>query len=165
MILWLLSFVPVFFIHMVVLLGVGVYIFGPLLGLLPIAKVIPPSFIKCFGVMIISLGFFLEGVTFGLSDIKAEIEKSNEKIKQIQLESAQKTVEVVTKYVDKIKVVKEKGEARVQYVDKVITQKDNADCILPDSFFMLINSGAKNTDAGSTEVTDGKTSGDTKGNP
>ena len=115
--------------------------------------------------MIISLGFFLEGVTFGLSDIKAEIEKSNEKIKQIQLESAQKTVEVVTKYVDKIKVVKEKGEARVQYVDKVITQKDNADCILPDSFFMLINSGAKNTDAGSTEVTDGKTSGDTKGNP
>ena len=54
------------------------------------------------------------------------------------------TVQTETVYVDKIKTVYVKGDAITQYVDRYITAADDAKCVIPDNFVVLLNSAAKN---------------------
>lgn len=83
--------------------------------------------------------------------------KDDKIIAELKANQGKETVRIVTQYVDRIKVVKEKGETIVQYVDKWITKENDAACILPKSFVVLHDSAAKNTVPGATGDTDAAT--------
>ena len=80
----------------------------------------------------------------------AELETKREKV----------TVQVVTEYVDRVKIVKEKGDTVVKYVDRYITAEDDAKCSIPTKFVSLHDAAANNevpdtaslTNEGTSEV-------------
>jgi hypothetical protein len=71
------------------------------------------------------------------AELQAEIDRKNEV-------SAQVTTEIVTKYIDKVKVVKEKGDVIIKEIPKYITKESDANCTISKSFILLHNSAAKN---------------------
>ena len=161
MLIWLLNFLPAYFIHVLILVSIIGYIYSSAISLLVPAVSL---YLKPLCAALLIFGLFAEGVSYGLSELKHETEKYNLKVKELQIKSEKKTIEVITKYVDKVRIVRQKGEDRVVYVDKVITQKDNSDCKLPDAFFMLHNSAATDSYANSTGTVNEKTTGDVTSN-
>ena len=82
---------------------------------------------------------------------KAEIK---EKIVIQKVIEEKVTEKVVTKYVDRIKIVKEKGDTIVQYIPQYITSEDNSNCTVPVGFTRLWNSAIQNQLPGDPAETD-----------
>lgn len=152
MILWLIGFIPNFFIHLLVFLGIIAFFSAQICAF--ISKFIPatlgfaPYYIiaKYIGLVVFILGIFLEGVVVSNSELKVEIDNQKLVIAQLQTKSAQVTTNTVIQYVDRIKTVQTKGDTIIKYVDRVITLADNKACTLPQGFYDSVNSGATNAD-------------------
>jgi len=70
--------------------------------------------------------------------VAAQIKALNEKAALIT------TIEV-TKYVDRVKTVKVKGDTITQYVDRFITVESDAKCVIPKNFILLHDAAVTNT--------------------
>jgi hypothetical protein len=74
--------------------------------------------------------------------------------------SAEASTKVVTKYINKIEIVKEKGDAIVKEIPKFITANADGQCVIPNGFVLLHDSASRNeipdstrgVDAGASEV-------------
>jgi hypothetical protein len=150
-------------VHLIVLLSIAIYFIAPIF-----APTGTKEIVKIGGVVLLALSILLEGVTYGIqsgsSDLKSQIDKLNAENAALKVKSEQVTTRIVTQYVDRVKVVTTQGEDRVVYVDRLITPQDNADCKLPPAFFLLLNSGAENTDPSSAIGTLGTPSRNTENN-
>lgn len=56
---------------------------------------------------------------------------------QTKVKQAEISERVVTQYVDKIRIVKEKGDTIIKQVPVCITQDNDRECIVPESFRLL----------------------------
>ena len=72
----------------------------------------------------------------------AKLEKENARL---ETQGEKITVEYVTKYVDRIKIVKEKGNEILVKVPVYITEKSDAGCVINHGFRVLHDSAAANT--------------------
>lgn len=71
---------------------------------------------------------------------KKEIAEKEKEIETLKSKSGEVTIETVTKYVDKIKTIKQKGDEIVREVPVYITKEVASKCELPDTVLMLHNS-------------------------
>lgn len=72
----------------------------------------------------------------------ANLEKENARL---ETQGEKITVKYVTKYVDRIKIVKEKGNEILVKVPVYITEKSDAGCVINHGFRVLHDSAAANT--------------------
>ena len=70
---------------------------------------------------------------------KEVIERQQQEILAAKVVQQEATVKTVTEYVDKIKVVKERGDVIVKKIPVYITKEIDNGCIIPDSFSLLWN--------------------------
>ncbi len=93
----------------------------------------------------------------GGSDVEerwqAKVKEMEAKVALAEEQSKTANAKIETKVVTKTKVVKERGEAIVQYVDRVVTQDKEVikfveHCPIPTSIVNTINSAAKNQPIG-----------------
>ena len=73
-----------------------------------------------------------------------ELEKQKVHIAELEKKASEKTVEVVTKYVETVKVVKEKGDVIREKVPVYITKEDDARCVIPNGFVIVHDSAVQN---------------------
>jgi hypothetical protein len=155
--MWLLSFVPDFIFHIIAIVGILLTIGAIAFGQIPFIGTynIP---INIIGVVLIIFGFYMEG---GISNQ----EKWEAKVAELKLEMAKKetasaevTTKVITKYVTKIEVVKEKGNEIIKQVPVYITKDADAKCDVPTGFVVLHDSASRNEVPDSTRSVDAGTS-------
>jgi hypothetical protein len=155
--MWLLSFVPDFIFHIIAIVGILLTIGAIAFGQIPFIGTynIP---INIIGVVLIIFGFYMEG---GISNQ----EKWEAKVAELKLEMAKKetasaevTTKVITKYVTKIEVVKEKGNVIIKEIPKYITKDADAKCDVPTGFVVLHDSASRNEVPDSTRSIDAGTS-------
>ena len=144
LIFWLFGFIPTFFIYLLLSVGITLYVFSEV-ATVSLAKYIPSSFltssaIKVVSIGIMSLSLFLLGVSYSSQAFKEEIDKRNAEIVKINDEAKNISQQVVIKYVTRDKIIKEKGNEIIKYVNT----KNDADCNLHNSTIELLNSAAKN---------------------
>lgn len=102
-------------------------------------------------ITVISTSYFAGHRSAQLScELKTEI--INNKIKELEVKQSELTQKVVTEYVYKTKIVKEKGDQIVQYVDQYIPQDTN--CVIPNNVIGMLNSAMQNTIPDTTSITD-----------
>lgn len=77
-------------------------------------------------------------------------------VKQRQAEA---TVQVVTKYIDRIKVVREKGDIIIKEVPTYVTPEADARCVVPRGFVRLHDAAAANQIPGAAGTSDAAASG------
>jgi hypothetical protein len=145
--MWMLSFIPdsvlQTLIFMILFVGAAGYILGSFgnlfLGIKPYS-----SLIKTISTILMVGGVYFYG-GYGV-----EMEWRN-KAKELQAEidrkdavSAEVTEKIVTQYVDKVKIVKEKGNVIIKEIPKYITKESDANCVIPNSFIVLHNSASRN---------------------
>lgn len=138
--MWILSWLPdgwmIFIISALFGIGLIGYILGVYGGILLFLRPYANT-VKLVSIAVMLLSLYLYGGynteikwRDRVKELQTEIDKKN-----IKSESA--TKEIVIKYVERVKVIKEKTHANVKEVTKYITKEIDAGCSIPDDFRLL----------------------------
>lgn len=101
----------------------------------------------------ISGGVTLMGLVYGIYhagerhiQAKWDLEKAEvaAKIKELEEKANAATAKIEIQYVDRDRIVYEKGETVTKYVNKYITTESNAKCVIPKNAILLHDAAAKN---------------------
>ena len=79
-----------------------------------------------------------------ISNMNEKAAKLSAENAELKTKASEKTVEVVTKYVDKVKVIREKGETITKEVPVYVTKEANEQCKLTHGFADVHDAAAKN---------------------
>jgi hypothetical protein len=137
MLFWLLKFLPALLIHG--FMGLALVAFG--LSYIPLIPY--KSMLKWGGIAAIALGLFLEGCLLTQQAWEAEVARLQDKIKESEAKAAVINTEIVEKVVTQDKVIKEKGDQIIKYIDREVTKVDST-CTIPEVVIKVHNAAALN---------------------
>jgi len=132
-------------VHGVLLFGILLFITSRFAGFYQII-------VQPIAILLIVLGLFFEGSIFSTKEHRKQVEEYKEKVRLAEEQSQQVNTVIETKVIDKIMIVKEKTDANVQIIEKVVTKYDSM-CILSNAAISLHNNASQNaisSSAGST---------------
>lgn len=106
--------------------------------------------IKIISVLVLTLGVYLQG---GLADYKEwqlKVAELEVKIKEAEAKSAEVNTEIVEKVVTETKVIREKGDTIVRYIDREVVKTEEVvkfieNCPIPQIIIETHNMAATNT--------------------
>lgn len=137
--MFLLSFLPDWFFYGLSLVAlVGIFA-GSLLGKIPFISTYTTP-IKYGSIVVLFVSVYMIGGIANEETWQKKVLKQQAEIAILKQKEAEVTVKVVTKYIDKLTVVKEKSNEIIKYIT---TESDNK-CELPNSFSVLHDAAAKN---------------------
>lgn len=142
--MWILSFLPDWFFHLVTLLGFVGTIAGFVLGMIPIIKkyIIP---IRVISIVLLLSGVYLEG---GIADNQiweARVNEVKAKLAEAEAKSAKQNVKIVEKVVKKTEYYRTRGDDIVKYIDREVAKYDSQ-CVIPKEFVKSHNDAATKED-------------------
>jgi hypothetical protein len=148
--MWILSILPDAAIHIIFGLGILGTIAGFVLGFIPFVKTYQFAIQIC-SIIVLVFGVYLEG---GLADYKEwelRVKEMEAKVAQAQANSANKNVEIQEKIVEKTKVIREKGQEIIKYIDKEVVKKEEVikyieNCPVPKDVIDTLNKAAEKGD-------------------
>ena len=157
--LWLFNYIPTFFIYIAFAIGVVLYLFSEM-ATMRIAQIVTssyltPALMRLIGIMLMGLSIFFLGISFSDTQFKKELDKKNQEIIKINETAKDITNQVEIKYVYRDKIIKEKGDEIIKYVNT----KNDSDCNLHNSTIELLNSAAKNNLPDPTRATNETSAG------
>jgi paraquat-inducible protein B len=79
------------------------------------------------GIVIFSFGIYLQGARANEAVWQQRVQDLETKVARAEAASAQATVEIVEKVVNKTRVVREKAQTEIQFIDRVL--KENQEII------------------------------------
>jgi hypothetical protein len=160
--MWLLNILPdsvlYGFILSVMGIGAALFVFGTFAVFLPLVKGWG-MLMRTIGTILLIGSVYLYGGYGTEMKWRAEAAKLKADMDRKVAEGQKETTKIVTKYVTKTKVIKEKGDVIIKEVPKFITKDADANCVIPKSFVLLHDSAAKNEVPDASKGVDGTTSG------
>lgn len=145
--MWMLSFIPDSFL----IWAVNTILVAGLIGTFSsyVIRFIPPlipysSLLRIVGIVLLVVGVYFRGGYGVEMEWRAKVEEMKLEIAKKEKESAEVSEKVVTKYVERVTVVKEKGDEIIKEIPKLISQSDDAKCAVPNGFVSVHDAAAKN---------------------
>jgi hypothetical protein len=140
--LWLLSFVPDWIYYALVAIGV--------VGII-LSRFVPIFYRSLAQIIFFTVavfGVFMSGGTVMNRIYLADVEAMKQKVAEAEAKSITENVKIVEKVVTKTKVVKEKGQDVIKYVDREVVKYDvkfapGGECEIPKEFIKAHNEAAK----------------------
>lgn len=128
--MWLITFLPdamvALVIYTIMIIGAGLLIASGLTRWFPaVAAYRTPMTVM--GIVIFSFGIYLQGGRANEVVWQQRVKDLEVKIAQAEAESAKATVQIVEKVVNKTRVVREKAQTEIQFIDRVV--KENQEII------------------------------------
>jgi len=128
--MWLITFLPdamvALVIYTIMIIGAGLLIASGLTRWFPaVAAYRTPMTVM--GIVIFSFGIYLQGGRANEAVWQQRVKDLEVKIAQAEVESAKATVQIVEKVVNKTRVVREKAQTEIQFIDRVV--KENQEII------------------------------------
>jgi flagellar biosynthesis component FlhA len=115
--MWIFTVMSDTIIHLVLAAGVIGLIAGFVLGFIPIiGKYKLP--IQIISILLFALGVYLEGGLANDKEWQAKVKEAEAKAARAEAEAAKKNTELQAALNDKGKVIKEKGDTIIKYVDR-----------------------------------------------
>ena len=155
--MWILDWLPFWVFHISVVVGFIGLAASLVFQFIPFVSIYRVP-LQVVSIAILVFGVYMEG---GI----ATQEKWEAKVAEVKLEMAQKetasvetTVKVVTKYVNKVQIVKEKGNDIIKQVPVYITKDADTKCDVPTGFVVLHDSASRNEVPDTTRKVDETTS-------
>ena len=147
--MWALYFLPTWYVHVIPLAALAIIVASMFLKIIPFinAYYIP---IRIIGVVLLFFGIFFEGGLYVNQEWAAKIREMEEKIAVAEEKSKQENVKIVEKIVVKQKVIKEKGDEVIKFIDKEVIKYDvkfapGGQCEIPKEFVEAVNKAAKDS--------------------
>ena len=145
--MWILYLLPSWYTHAVPALGLALILVSMFLKVIPFISTyyIP---LRIIGLVTLLFGIFFEGVMYSGKDLHDKIKELEAKVVAAEAKSAEVNTKIVEKIVTKQKIVKERGEDIIKYVDKEIIKYDvkfapGGQCEIPKEFINIHNKAAE----------------------
>ncbi len=147
--MWILKWLPFWIFYAI--LGVGLIGLAVtyLLRFIPIPAIyIYKTPIQLGSVALIVLGTYMSGAISNEEAWLAKVKELEAKVEAAQAESSKENVKIETKIVTNTKIVKERGQEIIKYVDKEIVKFDTkflpgGECEIPKEFIYIHNKAAE----------------------
>ena len=145
--MWILYLLPSWYTHAVPALGLALILVSMFLKVIPFISTyyIP---LRIIGLVTLLFGIFFEGVMYSGKDLHDKIKELEAKVVAAEAKSAEVNIKIVEKIVTKQKIVKERGEDIIKYIDKEIIKYDvrfapGGQCEIPKEFISIHNKAAE----------------------
>ena len=145
--MWMLYILPSWYTHAVPILGIAIILISMFLKVIPfISTYYLP--LRIIGLVILLFGIFFEGVMFSGKELHDKVKELEDKVAAAEVKSTQVNTKIVEKVITKQKIVKERGEEIIKYVDKEIIKYDvkfapGGQCEIPKEFITVHNKAAE----------------------
>ena len=141
--LWILQFLPDWVYYGILGLGLVGLVITYFLRFIPIPAIyMYKTPIQLVSVFMIAFGVYMSGVIANENKWKERVAQLEKEYAESQVKSEKVNTEIVTKYITKREVIREKGEEQIRYIDREIT-KYNEICRLPKEVITVHNEAAK----------------------
>lgn len=140
--MWILSFLPNWFFHLLVLAGVLGLVASLFLSIVPLVKQYKLP-LQVISIVVLVVGIFFEGSIYNEKVWLDRVKELEEKVQIAEQKAKEENVRIETKVVERVKVVKEK----VDVIKKEIEIKKeliNKDCVLSDTAIEMYNRAVTN---------------------
>jgi hypothetical protein len=155
--LWLISFLPDWFFHVIILLGIISIVVASVIKKLP--TLYTYSFVAYFtGLVLIVSGVWFEGGLSEKAKWASKVKELEGKVQVAESRSRETNTIIQTEVVEKIKVVKEKVYVNKQTNEQIAGAQLDSKCVVPESTVVLLNSASQNEVARGPSSTDGSAS-------
>ena len=128
--MWLITFLPdamvALVIYTIMIAGAGLLIASGLTRWFPVVAAYRTP-MQIMGIVIFSFGIYLQGARANEAVWQQRVQDLETKVARAEAASAQATVEIVEKVVNKTRVVREKAQTEIQFIDRVV--KENQEII------------------------------------
>ena len=128
--MWLITFLPdamvALVIYTIIIAGAGLLIASGLTRWFPVVAAYRTP-MTVMGIVIFSFGIYLQGARANEAVWQQRVQDLETKVARAEAASAQATVEIVEKVVNKTRVVREKAQTEIQFIDRVL--KENQEII------------------------------------
>lgn len=146
--MWIISILPSFVLHLILVAGILGTLAGFVLGFIPVINTYKLP-IQIISILLLSVGLYLEG---GLADQviwQLKVKEVEAKVAQAEAKGQAANVEIVTQLVTKTKIIHDRGQDIIKYIDKeVLVDKEVVkfieNCSIPDIIIKTLNAAALN---------------------
>ena len=140
--MWILQFVPDWLFNVILATGVLGLLTTYVLKFIPIPMVyMYKTPIQLASVVLIVFGTFMNGAVYNENAWREKVAELEKKVEEGKLQSEKVNTQIVTKYLTKTQVIKEKGEDVIKYVDREVVKIDER-CVLPSEAVKAHNQAA-----------------------
>lgn len=141
--LWILQFLPDWVYYGILGIGLVGFAVTYLLKFVPLPAIyIYRTPIQIASVIMIAFGVYMSGVIANEQKWKDRVAQLEKEYEESKIKSEKVNTEIVTKYITKREVIRERGEEQIRYIDREIT-KYNEICRLPKEVINIHNQAAK----------------------
>lgn len=149
--MFILEFLPHWIFYVFVLIGViGLFVSFTFSKIIPITYKVSLEFLS---IAIFTIGVFMIGAISNEAVWQLKVKEMEAEIAKRELAAAEITTQVVTKYVDRVQIVKGKTNVIIKKVPEYITKESDAKCVINNGFVKLLDASAKNEVPESTGTT------------
>ncbi len=140
--MWILKWLPFWIFYAMFFAGIVGFLSTYLIRYIPIPAIyMYKTPIQLVSVALIAIGVYMSGAISNEEAWLARVRELELKVAASEVKSAQENVKIVEKIVYKEKIVKEKGDAILQFVSKEIIKYDDQ-CKIPQEFIKALNDAA-----------------------
>lgn len=135
--MWILSFVPDFVIHLITLCGILGIIASFFFSFIPFVSQYKLP-IQILSIIALVFGVYMEGAISNQKEWELKVKELEVRVAKAEAEAQKENVKIVEKVVVETQIVKEKAEEIIKYVDREIVKYDKQ-CLIPKEFIKAHN--------------------------
>lgn len=139
--MWLMAILPDFVFHLLTVLGVLGVVCSLFFGFIPFVSNYKTP-IQILSIVALVVGIYFQGAIANEAKMKVQISELQVKVAEAQAEAAKENIKIVEKIVYKDKIIRQRGEDIIRYVDREITKYDSQ-CVIPKEFVEIVNKAAE----------------------
>ena len=140
--MWILKWLPFWIFYAMFFIGIIGFLSTYLIRYIPIPAIyMYKTPIQLVSIALVVIGVYMSGAISNEEAWLARVAELEIKVAQSEAKSAQQNTKIVEKIVYKDKIIKEKGDEIIKYVDKEIVKYDSQ-CKIPQEFVKALNDAA-----------------------
>lgn len=140
--MWILEWLPAEVFYLLLFAGILATVAGFFLGMIPlIGRYKIP--IQILGIMMMAAGLYMVGRMANEEKWQARVRDMEAKVAEANERAANVSAQVITKFVTRREVVRERGEQIITYVDREVVKYDNK-CEIPPVVVQVHDAAARN---------------------
>lgn len=152
--MWILQWLPDWIFYAILCIGLIGFLVTYLLKFIPIPGLFMyKTPIQIVSLLLIVIGVYMSGAISNEQAWQARVKELEVKLAAAEAKGAEENVKIVEKVVTKQKIIKEKGEEVVKYIDREVVKLDTkflpgGQCEIPKEFIRALNEAAKPPEGG-----------------
>jgi hypothetical protein len=130
--MWLLNWLPNWIFYAIFFIGLLSLLATYFMKFIPFLYVYRTP-IQAASIVAIIFGTYMSGAISNEEAWLAKVSEMESKVKEVEIQSIKENTKIETKVVEKLQIVKQKGDEVVQYIDREVVKYDNQ-CVIPKEF-------------------------------